>query len=146
MQEVLARGGKVMLMSDEEGLAEAGRRGLRRRSTLPDVEPLRHAAPLRRSGAAAGLSHRRRQRHRRRPAAQPGQERDGGVTAPITNDSLKRAAAERAVEFVRDGMKLGLGTGTTAEAFLELLADNSVGVANHWRDDIAAHCGKGARA
>ena len=38
-------------------------------------------------------------------------------------DSLKRAAAGRALEFVRDGMKLGLGTGTTAEAFLELLAE-----------------------
>jgi ribose 5-phosphate isomerase A len=38
------------------------------------------------------------------------------------NDSLKHAAAERALEFVHNGMKLGLGTGTTAEAFLELLA------------------------
>ena len=41
----------------------------------------------------------------------------------MSNDSLKRAAAARALEFVRDGMKLGLGTGTTAEAFLELLAE-----------------------
>ncbi|HVZ92280.1 MAG TPA: ribose-5-phosphate isomerase RpiA [Rhizomicrobium sp.] len=40
----------------------------------------------------------------------------------ITQDSLKRAAAQRALEFVEDGMKLGLGTGSTAEAFLELLA------------------------
>jgi ribose 5-phosphate isomerase A len=39
------------------------------------------------------------------------------------NDSLKRAAAAKALEFVRDGMKLGLGTGTTAEAFVELLAE-----------------------
>ena len=38
-------------------------------------------------------------------------------------DSLKRAAARRALEFVDGGMKLGLGTGTTAEAFLELLAE-----------------------
>ena len=36
---------------------------------------------------------------------------------------LKRAAAARALDFVKDGMKLGLGTGSTAEAFLELLAD-----------------------
>jgi len=36
-------------------------------------------------------------------------------------DSLKRAAAAKALEFVRPGMKLGLGTGSTAEAFLELL-------------------------
>jgi len=41
----------------------------------------------------------------------------------MTNpDSLKRAAAARALDFVTDGMKLGLGTGSTAEAFLELLA------------------------
>ena len=37
-------------------------------------------------------------------------------------DSLKRAAAQKALGFVKDGAKLGLGTGTTAEAFLELLA------------------------
>src|SRR5580700_8656744 len=35
--------------------------------------------------------------------------------------SLKRAAALKALDFVQDGMKLGLGTGTTAEAFLEVL-------------------------
>ena len=38
-------------------------------------------------------------------------------------DGLKRAAAARALEFVNDGMKLGLGTGSTAEAFLDLLAE-----------------------
>jgi ribose 5-phosphate isomerase A len=37
-------------------------------------------------------------------------------------DSLKREAAARALDFVQHGMKLGLGTGSTAEAFLELLA------------------------
>jgi ribose 5-phosphate isomerase A len=36
--------------------------------------------------------------------------------------SLKLAAAARALDFVQDGMKLGLGTGSTAEAFLEVLA------------------------
>src|SRR4051794_30142234 len=36
--------------------------------------------------------------------------------------TLKRAAATRALDFVQDGMKLGLGTGSTAEAFLEVLA------------------------
>jgi len=35
---------------------------------------------------------------------------------------LKRAAAMRALDFVENGMKLGLGTGSTAEAFLEMLA------------------------
>src|SRR5258708_40379660 len=35
--------------------------------------------------------------------------------------SLKRAAAAKALEYVSAGMKLGLGTGSTAEAFLDLL-------------------------
>ena len=34
----------------------------------------------------------------------------------------KRAAAARALEFVEDGMKLGLGTGSTAKWFVDLLA------------------------
>jgi ribose 5-phosphate isomerase A len=36
-------------------------------------------------------------------------------------DALKRQAAARALEEVRDGMKLGLGTGSTARHFVELL-------------------------
>jgi ribose 5-phosphate isomerase A len=36
-------------------------------------------------------------------------------------DELKRQAAARALEFVRSGMKLGLGTGSTAKHFVELL-------------------------
>src|ERR1051326_3218133 len=43
---------------------------------------------------------------------------------------LKRAAAARALEFVQDGMKLGLGTGSTAEAFLEVLAPRGRGGLN----------------
>jgi ribose 5-phosphate isomerase A len=38
-------------------------------------------------------------------------------------DTYKRSAAERALSYVGAGMKLGLGTGTTAEIFLELLAE-----------------------
>jgi ribose 5-phosphate isomerase A len=41
--------------------------------------------------------------------------------------SLKHAAALKALDFVQDGMKLGLGTGTTAEAFLEVLAPRVAG-------------------
>ena len=37
-------------------------------------------------------------------------------------DRAKRAAAARAIELVRDGMRLGLGTGSTAACFVELLA------------------------
>src|ERR1700680_3651657 len=36
-------------------------------------------------------------------------------------DELKRQAAARALEEVRDGMRLGLGTGSTAKHFVELL-------------------------
>jgi ribose 5-phosphate isomerase A len=38
-------------------------------------------------------------------------------------DTQKRAAAARAVEFVRPGMRLGLGSGSTAKHFVELLAE-----------------------
>lgn len=38
-------------------------------------------------------------------------------------DAQKRAAAARAVEFVRSGMRLGLGTGSTARHFVELVGD-----------------------
>jgi ribose 5-phosphate isomerase A len=38
-------------------------------------------------------------------------------------DALKRQAAARALEEVRDGMKLGLGTGSTARHFVELLGE-----------------------
>ena len=38
-------------------------------------------------------------------------------------DGLKRQAAGKALEHVRDGMKLGLGTGSTAKHFVELLGE-----------------------
>ena len=38
-------------------------------------------------------------------------------------DAQKRAAAARAIEFVRPGMRLGLGTGSTARHFVALLAE-----------------------
>ena len=37
-------------------------------------------------------------------------------------DGLKRAAAAKALDYVSDGMKIGLGTGSPAEAFLDLLS------------------------
>jgi ribose 5-phosphate isomerase A len=40
----------------------------------------------------------------------------------MDRDHLKRAAAERAVEFVEDGMVVGLGTGSTAAFVAECLA------------------------
>ena len=47
---------------------------------------------------------------------------EGKISLTDVN-ALKRAAASRALEFVHPGMKLGLGTGSTAELFLELLAE-----------------------
>jgi ribose 5-phosphate isomerase A len=41
----------------------------------------------------------------------------------MTSDNLKRLAAARALSEVRDGMRLGLGTGSTAKHFVELLGE-----------------------
>jgi ribose 5-phosphate isomerase A len=38
-------------------------------------------------------------------------------------DAQKRAAAARAIEFVQPGMRLGLGTGSTAKHFVELVGE-----------------------
>ncbi|NOJ41018.1 ribose-5-phosphate isomerase RpiA [Bradyrhizobium australiense] len=42
-------------------------------------------------------------------------------------DGLKRQAAARALEHVQDGMKVGLGTGSTARQFVELLGERVAG-------------------
>ena len=39
----------------------------------------------------------------------------------MSNDAFKAAAAERALEYVESGMRLGLGTGSTAAKFVDLL-------------------------
>ena len=46
-----------------------------------------------------------------------------GLGLQVDMDGLKRQAAARALEQVRDGMKLGLGTGSTAKHFVELLGE-----------------------
>jgi ribose 5-phosphate isomerase A len=45
----------------------------------------------------------------------------------VNLDELKRQAAGRALEFVQSGMKLGLGTGSTAKHFVELLGERVQG-------------------
>ena len=45
----------------------------------------------------------------------------------MNTDAFKREAAARAVEFVRPGMRLGLGTGSTAKHFVELLGQRVAG-------------------
>jgi ribose 5-phosphate isomerase A len=42
-------------------------------------------------------------------------------------NALKRAVAAKALDYVTDGMKLGLGSGSTAEIFVELLAARGLG-------------------
>lgn len=44
----------------------------------------------------------------------------------MRQDDLKRAAAAAALEYVRPGMVLGVGTGTTAAFFIELLASSAI--------------------
>jgi ribose 5-phosphate isomerase A len=46
-----------------------------------------------------------------------------GHLLQVNMDGLKRQAAARALEHVGDGMKLGLGTGSTAKHFVELLGE-----------------------
>ncbi len=41
----------------------------------------------------------------------------------MTQNEAKRAVARRAVEFIEDGMRVGLGTGTTATMFIRELAE-----------------------
>src|SRR5689334_23708456 len=50
-----------------------------------------------------------------------------GRMSRVDIDALKRQAAARALEHVRDGMKLGLGTGSTAKHFVELLGEKVKG-------------------
>lgn len=45
----------------------------------------------------------------------------------MSSDALKIAAAERAIEFVESGMRLGLGTGSTAAKFVDLLGKKVAG-------------------
>jgi ribose 5-phosphate isomerase A len=47
------------------------------------------------------------------------------ILSPVSMDveAQKRAAAERALAFVQPGMRLGLGTGSTASYFVELLGE-----------------------
>lgn len=45
------------------------------------------------------------------------------MTGGVSKESLKEAAARRAAEWIRDGMAVGLGTGSTVRYLLEEIAD-----------------------
>ena len=49
-------------------------------------------------------------------------------------EALKRAAAERAAEWIRDGITLGLGTGSTVRHLLDVIAERRA--AGQWGDVV----------
>ena len=91
MQEVAARGGKIILITDEQG---RGAPSVKTMETivLPDVPeiitPMVYALPVQ----LLAYSHRRLHGHRRRPAAQPREIGDGGVAPPLSKRSQFRSA------------------------------------------------------
>ena len=80
MQEVAARGGNIILMTDARGAAEATIKSLVT-IVLPDMDATFARDGLCRPGAASGLSYRRRHGHRRRSAAKSREIGNGGITA-----------------------------------------------------------------
>jgi hypothetical protein len=48
-------------------------------------------------------------------------------TAAMDIEAQKRAAAARALDFVQGGMRVGLGTGSTAKHFVDLLGERMRG-------------------
>ena len=98
MQEVMARDGRVLLVSDAEGMTHAGS-GAWHRLTMPAVDPFVEPDRLCRAGAAARLPHGGAQGHRRRPAAQPREVGDGrvGRRAGRVRDGEIRATASIAL-------------------------------------------------
>jgi ribose 5-phosphate isomerase A len=55
---------------------------------------------------------------------EPAPARHGDADPAVNEqDTLKRRAAERAVEYVRDGMRIGLGTGSTAQHVLNVIGE-----------------------
>lgn len=62
-------------------------------------------------------------------------------TAPLTADDRKRAAAMAALELVEDGMRLGLGSGSTVEHLLGAIAERGLDVAGvPTSEATAAYC------
>lgn len=62
-------------------------------------------------------------------------------SAPLTVDDRKRAAATAALELVEDGMRLGLGSGSTVDHLLEAIAERGLDVAGvPTSEATAAYC------
>jgi ribose 5-phosphate isomerase A len=60
----------------------------------------------------------------------------------MTQDEAKLAVAKRATEFVRDGMVVGLGTGTTATMFIRELAAKKLNIRCVASSDASHELGK----
>ena len=80
MEEVAARGGKIILMTDEATAAQHNSGKTFHCISMPKVHPFIDPLVYALAGAAAGLSRRRADGHRRGPAAQPGEDRHCRVT------------------------------------------------------------------
>src|ERR1700688_3899284 len=90
------------------------------RRSMPGPPP---SSPARRYSAPLTMPRRLRRsgiRRRPRPPTLPRVIESRGMN--LDRDHLKRAAAQRAVEFVESGMIVGLGTGSTAGFVVEQLA------------------------
>ena len=84
IEQVKARGGRRHRRRHRG--RRAHRQQSRPRAVHPEAPALLQPDPHRHPAATAGLPHRRAARLRRGPAAQPGQERDGGVGIVSVND------------------------------------------------------------
>ena len=58
-----------------------------------------------------------------RRAEKEAKKGEGGMTAGEDGEELKREAARRALDLVEPGMRLGLGSGTTAHIFVDLVGE-----------------------
>ena len=104
MQEVAARGGKIILITDPKGAREA-HVGVAVDDHAAGHAGHRHAAGLCHPGAAARLSYGGRDGHRRRPAAQPRQIGHRGV---ISRDfGVYRRVRTRAGNLIAAGSDIG---------------------------------------
>ena len=100
MQEVAARGGRLILMTDADGARAAASQSMvtLKLPTLYPMAPLVHAVPVQLSG----LSHRRQHGHRRRSAAQSCEVGHGGIdaahAAAVVQYTVRRPICLRTLE------------------------------------------------
>ena len=92
----------------------------------PDRATARHHPPL--GGEADATEGGAGDAHTAAPNASVGDGStvDAGTAAPDPTEAFKRAAAEAAAEMVEDGMRVGLGTGSTVAYLLPALAERGL--------------------